>query len=110
MLFDKEEFARKVKTHVGGATRDEQSTTIQTLCEYIVRESLFDFMELIEPVLSKAAKQNEDIDRLENRINDLENNNRFLMGLIGFNKDNNNGEDGRHENAKRSPKATRQTA
>ncbi len=83
-MFDKEEFARKVKTNSGQASRDEGSTTINSLCEYIIRESLFNFMDLIEPVLFKAAAQNENLDELKARVQELENHNRFLMGMIGF--------------------------
>ncbi len=110
MLFDKENFAKKVKTHSGAASRDEGSTTINTLCEYIIRETIFTFMDIVEPILIKASEQNENIDALTDRVTELETHNRFLMGLIGFNKDKNNGEDGRHEDAKRSTKANRQTA
>lgn len=110
MLFDKEEFAKRVKVHSGAASRDEGSTTINSLCEYIIRETMFSFMDLVQPALEKVAARNEEMEELEDRINELENQNRFLMGLITFNKDRDNGEDGRHENAKRGPKASRVTA
>ncbi len=108
MQLDRDDLARKIKTHVGGATRDEQSTTIQTLCEYIIRESIFSLLDMIEPAITKASEQNDNMDALEERLELLEGHNKFLMSLIGFKKDMLHGEDGGYENAQRSTKAPRQ--
>lgn len=66
-----EELARKIKTIVDGAWRQEQNTTMNSMMEYIVRETGYLFLDEINMIKDRVVELSEENEKLNTIVEEL---------------------------------------